>query len=121
MRAYSRNWCRKNYGTVSSQFKEWRKQNPERSREHVRSRRAKMQAISPELIEARFSMFGNACAYCGLDTCALEADHVIPLSRGGKHIPANIRPACRTCNSSKSARKLSDWLSDPTRLRGRIV
>lgn len=121
MRAYSREWCRKNYSTVKAQFKQWRIDNPERSREHNRSRRAKMQAISPDLIAARFSVFGNACAYCGLENGSLEVDHVIPLANGGKHIPANIRPACRTCNGSKAARKLSDWILDPSRLTGQSL
>jgi len=28
-------------------------------------------------------------------------DHVIPLSKGGKHLPSNVVPACASCNSSK--------------------
>ncbi|NAE18264.1 hypothetical protein GUJ16_13385 [Enterococcus hirae] len=35
---------------------------------------------------------------------ASEIDHVKPLSRGGSAWPANLRPACRTCNSKKRAR-----------------
>ena len=31
-------------------------------------------------------------------------DHVVPLSRGGRHEPANLVWACRSCNSRKSAR-----------------
>ncbi len=40
------------------------------------------------------------CAYCG-STSVLEADHRIPLARGGTHLIANILPACRSCNARK--------------------
>jgi hypothetical protein len=32
------------------------------------------------------------------------ADHVIPLSKGGKHSASNLKMACRKCNSSKGAK-----------------
>lgn len=31
-------------------------------------------------------------------------DHVIPLSRGGEHLPANVQAACLRCNSAKHDR-----------------
>lgn len=40
------------------------------------------------------------CAYCG-ETGPLEADHRIPLSRGGSNSIDNILPACRMCNARK--------------------
>ena len=40
------------------------------------------------------------CAYCGA-AGPLEADHRIPLSRGGSNAIANILPACRVCNARK--------------------
>ncbi len=36
-------------------------------------------------------------------------DHVIPLSRGGKHALDNVVPACRGCNTSKNDRLPSEW------------
>jgi 5-methylcytosine-specific restriction endonuclease McrA len=43
----------------------------------------------------------NQCQYCG-NRKQLTIDHVIPLSRGGKHIWNNVVIACSTCNSRKS-------------------
>ena len=40
------------------------------------------------------------CAYCG-ETGPLEADHRIPLARGGTNNIDNILPACRRCNAKK--------------------
>ena len=59
--------------------------------------------------EARFRLFGFACAYCGVTTEHLYRDHVQPTSRGGPDIPENIVPACQRCNSSKGARPVWDW------------
>jgi 5-methylcytosine-specific restriction endonuclease McrA len=46
------------------------------------------------------------CHYCGAKT-TLTMDHVIPLSKGGKHIKENIVPACLPCNLKKGT-KLPD-------------
>lgn len=53
--------------------------------------------------------FDHRCAYCGVRADALQKDHVIPLSRGGRHALANILPACALCNGSKSTALLSEW------------
>ena len=43
------------------------------------------------------------CHYCRKLT-PLTMDHVIPLSKGGRHSPENIVPACQSCNSKKNNR-----------------
>jgi 5-methylcytosine-specific restriction endonuclease McrA len=37
----------------------------------------------------------------------IELDHIIPLSRGGKHIPENVKVACKSCNAWKGDRIIS--------------
>ena len=49
--------------------------------------------------------YKGRCAYCGKKPKQLTIDHVIPLSKHGGHVPENIVPACRTCNSAKGARE----------------
>jgi len=49
------------------------------------------------------------CAYCGDRPKSLEMDHVVPVSRGGRHAIANILPACVPCNRSKHNHFLSEW------------
>jgi 5-methylcytosine-specific restriction endonuclease McrA len=56
---------------------------------------------------AVLAAYGGLCAYCA--SPAAEMDHVIPLSRGGRHDISNIAPACTSCNRSKAARLLVEW------------
>lgn len=49
-------------------------------------------------IQARHN---HRCAYCGKQTI-LTMDHVIPVSKGGKHVKENIVPACLSCNARKN-------------------
>lgn len=55
-----------------------------------------------EHIKARWEMFGNRCWICR--DAATQTDHVKPLSKGGSHWPANLRPICKSCNSRKKNR-----------------
>mgnify|MGYP001559615561 CR=1 FL=1 len=47
----------------------------------------------------------HRCYYCGKRK-VLTLDHVIPISKGGKHMKENIVPACRSCNSKKKDRMI---------------
>jgi 5-methylcytosine-specific restriction endonuclease McrA len=54
--------------------------------------------------------YKGACAYCGRIS-KLTQDHVIPISKGGKHIRDNVVPACFSCNRKKSNLPLGVFLS----------
>lgn len=57
---------------------------------------------------------GGKCVYCQKETHLggeqdgndATRDHIVPISRGGRHVEENIVLACRSCNSHKSA---SSW------------
>ncbi len=88
-------------------MKKWRAANPERARAYVRlSGHRRRAAAGGEFIrvddwEALLKKFKGCCAYCGAQSVRIEADHRVPLSRGGKNTIANIVPACRPCNRRK--------------------
>lgn len=44
---------------------------------------------------------GSKCVHCGAIE-QLEVDHIIPLSKGGRHDEDNLQILCRSCNSKKS-------------------
>jgi 5-methylcytosine-specific restriction endonuclease McrA len=39
----------------------------------------------------------------------MEMDHVVPLSRRGRHSIGNVVLACPACNNSKGRRYLVEW------------
>jgi hypothetical protein len=56
--------------------------------------------------------FNGLCAYCGVQP-STSMDHVIPLSRGGRHTIGNVLPTCVSCNSTKRNRLLIEWPRRP--------
>jgi hypothetical protein len=49
-----------------------------------------------------FQRYDNICPTCGKrGTSRLQADHKIPLIRGGKHNDSNWQPLCNECNVAK--------------------
>jgi 5-methylcytosine-specific restriction endonuclease McrA len=79
-------------------------------------RRAATGTYSETQWRARIAFYGGRCYLCGCDWDGLPTksdalpkksyktiDHVIPLSKGGTNWPANLRPACSDCNSSKGS------------------
>lgn len=59
--------------------------------------------VTPAGLRARYEFFGWRCWMCGCDltSATVTMDHVKPLSAGGLHVLANLRPACQSCNSRK--------------------
>lgn len=60
--------------------------------------------LTPSQWRAIKLIYGNRCAYCGLELQRLTMDHVVPIREGGAHTASNIVPACKPCNSSKAHR-----------------
>lgn len=56
-----------------------------------------------------WSLFGGLCAYCRINI-ATTWDHVIPTSKSGPNINANLVPACRECNMYKGNRDVLEWM-----------
>lgn len=102
VREAAREWYANNKPRAKLNNKEWRKANQRKRREYKHRRRQLLgshDVISPARIEARLAAYGNKCWMCG--SSADTIDHVKPLSKGGPHLLANLRPACRSCNSAK--------------------
>lgn len=59
-------------------------------------------------------MFSRTCAYCGTLTLLddIQAEHVVPLSRGGANNLTNLLPSCGPCNSDKRDLLLPEWAID---------
>jgi 5-methylcytosine-specific restriction endonuclease McrA len=65
-----------------------------------------------EWLRLRVSVFERdcyICVYCGDNEKELDCDHVMPRSRGGLSVMANLVAACFTCNRSKGSKTLEEW------------
>jgi RHS repeat-associated protein len=51
---------------------------------------------------------GSKCAYC--EKAATQVDHVKSFKAGGSTTIGNGVPACASCNASKGAKNVADWL-----------
>jgi len=76
-------------------------------------RRATSAALTPEQNDAIKRIYTTAssaervrCYLCGglIPKGKRHVDHIMPLSKGGLHAPANLAIACATCNISKHAK-----------------
>lgn len=112
-RDYYRRWQRDNADRVKAAGDKWRKANPDKVRQRGATQRFKRRGaetfrVTPNDWRRLCLRYDNACCYCG-STKPLTQDHVIPLSRGGRHSIGNIVPACLSCNSSKNNRLIVEW------------
>jgi hypothetical protein len=68
--------------------------------------------IGPLADDERLKMvLPQACCYCG-SRQNLSVDHLISTKRGGANSGDNLVWACRSCNSSKAARDVLEWLAE---------
>ena len=60
--------------------------------------------LRPGVTRAVLMVNGHRCQYCGKP--ATTADHIVPSHLGGRSNAGNLTAACRSCNSSKGAKRL---------------
>jgi 5-methylcytosine-specific restriction endonuclease McrA len=72
-------------------------------RDRKRAAQIEPNGFTVERLNERLAMFGDYCWMCGepIHAGKLNIEHVKPLAKGGAHTPANLRPSCAQCNSSK--------------------
>jgi 5-methylcytosine-specific restriction endonuclease McrA len=85
---------KENYGFIMNRFKELKSGNIEWSsaiREYVKERQME-----------------GSCVYCG-SRGQLTLEHILPRARRGPDAADNAMWICRSCNSSKGAKRLYEW------------
>jgi 5-methylcytosine-specific restriction endonuclease McrA len=106
-RQLCRAWLRANRERAAASAKAWAVANPTRRNLKEHRRRAQkigtqVHAIDATNVTEKMDYWGGKCWMCSRPADTL--DHVKPLAAGGYHMLANLRPACRSCNSSKGAK-----------------
>ena len=88
----------------------WTKANPENNRHRTSVRRARKLSNGVYEISSNElkKLYESPCAYCGSQE-SIQADHVVPIARGGTHSIGNLVPACARCNQSKGSKLLTEW------------
>lgn len=123
--ASKREYYERNREEVIARSEEWAENNLEKVRRfkanNKRMRRAAKHASPGNFTAKEFEdlcgEYGNRCLCCGITGVELEADHVVPLTRGGSDDIENIQPLCGTCNRSKFV-KIVDYRTGENALPG---
>lgn len=97
--------------------KRYQRENPGVPKRAKRKRKARIAGAGVFEITARdwdrlVARHQGRCFYCSTKG-PMSMDHVIPISRGGRHSIGNILPACINCNSQKYNSTVMEW-----RMRG---
>jgi len=93
--------------------KEWAKKNPLkanfRSNRYKAKKRGAIGFYTLKEWEELKKAYKYTCLCCEKKEpeIKLEADHIIPLSKGGTNYIWNIQPLCRSCNASKSTLEIN--------------
>ncbi len=85
-------------------IRRWERNNPDALKAIQHSRRAEnIGKLDPAKWRERLDFYGGKCIYCGTSE-NITIEHRIPVSRGGTNLPANLAPACKSCNCKKSTK-----------------
>lgn len=103
-------WNKANRDRINYLQRERYKTNPESKIEHKHRRRARLYNNGVYEVSAKFlrNLRNSPCVMCG-STDNISVDHIVPVSRGGRHAEGNLQPLCGLCNSSKSNRTMMEW------------
>ena len=74
----------------------------------ITANRLNFRRFDQKTINRVYKKQGGICPACGKSFALkdMEADHIIPWSKGGKTVEENCQMLCQSCNSSKGAKAL---------------
>lgn len=105
-RARVRDYRARNPEKVKQQNRNWSLNNPEHDRLRQSLRRARQRELPTYVITDKDMrrLYSSPCSVDGCSATNIEADHVVPIVRGGSHGIANLQPLCRSHNAMKRHR-----------------
>jgi len=123
--AKNKEWKKLNPEKVNAQNRRWRSKNPDKTKKYTQNYREK----NPEVVSINNhkrrdykinngsfevtksfmrKLYLSCCIKCGSKN-QIQADHIIPLSRGGRDSEGNLQPLCKKCNLDKRAMTMTEW------------
>lgn len=112
-RERARAWRDDNREVARERHRDWRERNRDvvraaaRQIAHRRRARLRAGAFYQVIRKDERRLESARCIACGSPADTL--DHLVPVSRGGAHGVGNLVPMCRSCNSSKGAKTITEW------------
>lgn len=112
-REYRKAWDERNPGKSNAAYRRWYERNKVAKAARLAGYQVKRQAMKRGagifvVTDRDYRRILNGrCHYC--DAPATEVDHLVPVSRGGRHAIGNLVGACRSCNASKNNRTVMEW------------
>ena len=99
--------------TRTARAKAWNQANKEKFNFHVTTSKIKQkmskEAKAYKILDKEIKrLYSSPCFFCG-STEKITMDHIIPISRSGNHSVGNLQPLCKSCNSSKKSRLVSEY------------
>lgn len=115
--AYNRRWYEANKDRAAKYQRQHRIDDRAKARELVLRRRARILNNGVFVISQKESkrLYSSPCFYCGF-VGDIQADHVVPISKGGRHSIGNLVSACKKCNLNKKAMFIMEWKLHKRRL-----
>lgn len=106
-RKRSEDWKRRNAEKYKSLVSAWKANNKDKVWSTKTRRRELEKSEFVVTAKDMLRLKNSVCATCGSQD-QIEIDHIIPLSRGGKHSIGNLQPLCRFHNRSKGSKFVSE-------------
>jgi len=109
-RERTRRWAQENPERVVQYSLDWQKRNPDKCRYNSAARRVRKKENGVFAIteNEKQMLLSNPCVECGSNE-KIHIDHIIPVSRGGRHSIGNLQTLCASCNMSKSDMLMIEW------------
>lgn len=106
-----RKWYSNNSKKSIAATKSWNMRNPHSKRISEQKRRSAKISRGVFKISKKeiLKIISSPCVACG-SYDKITMDHIVPLSRGGKHSIGNLQPLCFSCNASKNNRVMTEWI-----------
>lgn len=111
---YKNNWQKEDRNNNPEKYADKKRAyqiaNPEKLSEQYHRRRARKNQNGVFVVSTKEikRIYASPCIYCG-STAGITLEHIIPISRGGRHSIGNLAPACSPCNTSKHNKLITEW------------
>ena len=110
LKSKAKEYRENNKEKVAAALRKWNREHPEYDLNRRHKRRAQLQGngVFHVLDKEIKRLYSGNCIHCGSSE-RITMDHLIPVSRGGRHSIGNIVPMCQKCNFSKHSKLYAEW------------